>query len=155
MHQKQHETSLSCSKWINERSDLEISSSPDSSKCHCERKSDPFLPENRIPLPSYVCGKSEIDEDYNSHMFCSVSPPTSGRRRNERERQRVRSVNEGYERLRRYLPQCEEEDFGRYKKCQRRRYSKVDVLRSAILYIQHLQDILAESSNIHICMDKK
>jgi achaete-scute complex protein len=79
--------------------------------------------------------------------------PTNGRRRNERERQRVRSVNEGFERLRRYVPmshQCQDASecvvatVSRVRKCQRRRCSKVDVLRAAILYIRHLEGLLDE-----------
>lgn len=53
-------------------------------------------------------------------------------KRNERERQRVRCVNEGYARLREHLPQ-EFED---------KRLSKVETLRAAISYIKHLQDLL-------------
>ncbi|MBN3295647.1 ASCL4 protein, partial [Amia calva] len=58
--------------------------------------------------------------------------PTFIRKRNERERQRVRCVNEGYARLRQHLPQ-EFED---------KRLSKVETLRAAISYIRHLQDLL-------------
>lgn len=58
--------------------------------------------------------------------------PTFIRKRNERERQRVRCVNEGYARLREHLPQ-EFED---------KRLSKVETLRAAINYINHLQGLL-------------
>ncbi|KAK7130306.1 hypothetical protein R3I93_019818 [Phoxinus phoxinus] len=60
------------------------------------------------------------------------SEPAFIHRRNERERQRVRCVNEGYARLREHLPQ-EFED---------KRLSKVETLRAAISYIKHLQDLL-------------
>uniref|UniRef100_A0A8C2H441 BHLH domain-containing protein n=1 Tax=Cyprinus carpio TaxID=7962 RepID=A0A8C2H441_CYPCA len=63
-------------------------------------------------------------------------------KRNERERQRVRCVNEGYARLREHLPQ-EFED---------KRLSKVETLRAAINYIKHLQNLLEVSlpqENIH------
>ncbi|XP_051544745.1 achaete-scute homolog 5 [Myxocyprinus asiaticus] len=56
-------------------------------------------------------------------------------KRNERERQRVRCVNEGYARLREHLPQ-EFED---------KRLSKVETLRAAISYIKHLQSHLEVS----------
>uniref|UniRef100_A0A8C2EDR8 BHLH domain-containing protein n=1 Tax=Cyprinus carpio TaxID=7962 RepID=A0A8C2EDR8_CYPCA len=56
-------------------------------------------------------------------------------KRNERERQRVRCVNEGYARLREHLPQ-EFED---------KRLSKVETLRAAINYIKHLQHLLEVS----------
>ncbi|XP_028661569.1 achaete-scute homolog 4-like [Erpetoichthys calabaricus] len=58
--------------------------------------------------------------------------PAFIRKRNERERQRVRCVNEGYARLREHLPQ-EFED---------KRLSKVETLRAAINYIKHLQNLL-------------
>lgn len=62
-------------------------------------------------------------------MYCE---PEFIRKRNERERQRVRFVNEGYARLREHLPQ-EFED---------KRLSKVETLRAAISYIKHLQNLL-------------
>ncbi|XP_047431656.1 achaete-scute homolog 4-like [Mugil cephalus] len=58
--------------------------------------------------------------------------PAFIRKRNERERHRVRCVNEGYARLREHLPQ-EFED---------KRLSKVETLRAAIDYIKHLQGLL-------------
>lgn len=62
---------------------------------------------------------------------CSFEPAFV-RKRNERERHRVRCVNQGYARLREHLPQ-ELED---------KRLSKVETLRAAIGYIRHLQDLL-------------
>ncbi|XP_054569127.1 achaete-scute homolog 5 [Eptesicus fuscus] len=53
-------------------------------------------------------------------------------KRNERERHRVRCVNEGYARLRGHLPRALAE----------RRLSKVETLRAAIRYIRHLQELL-------------
>ncbi|XP_040266221.1 achaete-scute homolog 3 [Bufo bufo] len=53
-------------------------------------------------------------------------------KRNERERQRVRCVNEGYARLQRHLPQ----------EYMEKRLSKVQTLRAAIKYISHLQETL-------------
>lgn len=58
--------------------------------------------------------------------------PAFIQKRNERERHRVRCVNEGYARLREHLPQ-EFED---------KRLSKVETLRAAIDYIKHLQSLL-------------
>ncbi|VDK67138.1 unnamed protein product [Litomosoides sigmodontis] len=51
----------------------------------------PFSPEARVPLPC------EIDENYGTTVW----------KRNERERLRVRCVNDGYERLRDHLPLTE------------------------------------------------
>lgn len=58
--------------------------------------------------------------------------PAFIQKRNERERQRVRCVNEGYARLRGHLPGALGE----------RRLSKVETLRAAIRYIRHLQELL-------------
>ena len=62
----------------------------------------------------------------------SGRPAGSGARRNERERNRVRLVNAGFDRLRDHVPQ------GR----RNRKLSKVDTLRAAVEYIGHLQAIL-------------
>ncbi|XP_038130500.1 achaete-scute homolog 4 isoform X1 [Cyprinodon tularosa] len=58
--------------------------------------------------------------------------PAFIQKRNERERHRVRCVNEGYARLREHLPR----DF------EDKRLSKVETLRAAIDYIKHLQGLL-------------
>ncbi|EPY77444.1 Achaete-scute-like protein 4 [Camelus dromedarius] len=58
--------------------------------------------------------------------------PAFLRKRNERERQRVRCVNEGYARLRDHLP----------RELAAKRLSKVETLRAAIGYIKHLQELL-------------
>ncbi|KAM6216463.1 achaete-scute homolog 4 [Rhynchocyon petersi] len=58
--------------------------------------------------------------------------PAFLRKRNERERQRVRCVNEGYARLRDHLP----------RELGDKRLSKVETLRAAIGYIKHLQELL-------------
>ncbi|NWV52247.1 ASCL4 protein, partial [Daphoenositta chrysoptera] len=73
-----------------------------------------------VPFPGYV-----------GICDCSFEPAFI-RKRNERERQRVRCVNEGYARLRERLP---EEFAGR-------RLSKAETLRAAISYIKHLQSLL-------------
>ncbi|XP_057583231.1 achaete-scute homolog 5 [Hippopotamus amphibius kiboko] len=59
--------------------------------------------------------------------------PAFIQKRNERERQRVRCVNEGYARLRGHLPGGLAE----------KRLSKVETLRAAIRYIKHLQELLS------------
>ncbi|XP_058481805.1 achaete-scute homolog 4 [Solea solea] len=71
---------------------------------------------------------------YHGHFgVCDYSfEPAFIRKRNERERHRVRCVNEGYARLREHLP----EEF------EDKRLSKVETLRAAIDYIKHLQSLL-------------
>ncbi|XP_056311156.1 achaete-scute homolog 3 [Danio aesculapii] len=66
------------------------------------------------------------------HGNFSALEPAFINKRNERERQRVRCVNQGYARLRQHLPQ----DF------EDKRLSKVETLRAAIGYIKHLQNLL-------------
>ncbi|NWX83724.1 ASCL4 protein, partial [Nothoprocta ornata] len=73
-----------------------------------------------VPFPGYV--------GFYDYSF----EPAFIRKRNERERQRVRCVNEGYTRLREHLP----------KEFAERRLSKVETLRAAIGYIKHLQGLL-------------
>ncbi|XP_043572226.1 achaete-scute homolog 5-like [Chiloscyllium plagiosum] len=62
--------------------------------------------------------------------------PAFIQKRNERERQRVKCVNEGYARLRDHLPGPLSE----------KRLSKVETLRAAIRYIKYLQDLLSQSA---------
>ncbi|XP_010004085.1 PREDICTED: achaete-scute homolog 4 [Chaetura pelagica] len=73
-----------------------------------------------IPFPGYV------------GIYDYSFEPAFIRKRNERERQRVRCVNEGYTRLREHLP----------KEFADKRLSKVETLRAAISYIKHLQSLL-------------
>ncbi|XP_043923924.1 achaete-scute homolog 3 [Protopterus annectens] len=65
----------------------------------------------------------------NYSYYCE---PAFIRKRNERERQRVKCVNEGYDKLRHHLP----------KEYVEKRLSKVETLRAAIKYIKHLQSVL-------------
>lgn len=70
---------------------------------------------------------------YPNYRRCDYAyGPAFIRKRNERERQRVKCVNEGYARLRRHLP----EDY------LEKRLSKVETLRAAIKYISYLQSLL-------------
>ncbi|XP_039604261.1 achaete-scute homolog 3-like [Polypterus senegalus] len=84
---------------------------------------------------------------YENAFFYPVSAPNFGhydsqhepafiRKRNERERQRVKFVNEGYEKLRQHLPQ----------EYAQKRLSKVETLRAAIKHIKHLQACLRVES---------
>ena len=89
-------------------------------------KKDPFSPNCRIPLPGL----------YGNNTFFDST--TFIRRRNERERARVRNVNDGFERLRQHLPLS--------PNLKDKRLSKVETLRFAITYIHHLQSLLASDN---------
>ncbi|KAL7077011.1 hypothetical protein ACQ4LE_003768 [Meloidogyne hapla] len=83
----------------------------------------PFSEEAKIPLPH------ELNE-LSTHG-------TTVWKRNERERIRVREVNNGYTNLKSKLPLTEND----------RRLSKVDTLRLAIAYIHHLENLINEGVN--------
>ncbi|CAJ0576400.1 unnamed protein product, partial [Mesorhabditis spiculigera] len=89
---------------------------------------DPFDPAAVVPLPS------QLEDQFGPFT-------TSVWKRNERERFRVRCVNDGYQKLRRHLPVAEDE----------KRLSKVDTLRLAIRYIRHLSEIVRNEMHLHHC----
>ena len=100
-------------------------------------------PAQRTPIDNWVITNMN---PYNSGINFSVltypylhdclGEPGFIRKRNERERMRVRNVNEGYARLRDHLPLEPNE----------KRLSKVETLRGAISYIKLLQELLDKSS---------
>jgi helix-loop-helix protein 6 len=100
---------------------------PKSDQSRVENSKDPFRPECKIPLPGML----------NEYNF--LDHKTFVRRRNERERTRVRNVNEGFERLRQHLPLSQD--------VKEKRFSKVETLRVAINYIKHLQKLLESKLN--------
>ncbi|GIY69253.1 BHLH domain-containing protein [Caerostris darwini] len=96
---------------------------------------DPFSVHCRIPVPADLVPASNYQLWLESSFMC---------RRNERERQRVRSVNDGFSRLRNHLPRNAQ---------IKRRQSKVDTLKHAINYIKQLQTLLdnkSKTENSHI-----
>ena len=99
--------------------------SPNLSTEESENENDPFSQRYRIPVP----GLMPISR---YHLWLETSFMC---RRNERERQRVRNVNDGFSRLRNHLPRT----FN-----MRRRQSKVETLQHAIKYIKHLQSLLED-----------
>ncbi len=66
----------------------------------------------------------------------AIAPPQPAKvaRRNARERNRVKQVNNGFEMLREHIPGCEQD----------KKMSKVDTLRHAVEYIRNLQKMLTE-----------
>ncbi|XP_061618051.1 achaete-scute homolog 4 [Phyllopteryx taeniolatus] len=85
------------------------------------------------PSPKFPDGGLRYYPCPGSVSVCEYSlEPAFIRKRNERERHRVRCVNEGYARLRERLP----------RELDDKRLSKVETLRAAIDYIKHLQGLL-------------
>lgn len=105
---------------------------------HTSHQGEPLSP---FPLPNYIDPRyagsfmNPYGHGYlplpNPYGFYDLEPSFI-RRRNERERERVRNVNEGYARLREHLPSENSE----------KRMSKVETLRLAIKYIKELQEVL-------------
>lgn len=81
---------------------------------------------------------SNYESGYNvlpyPYLHDYLGEPGFIRKRNERERMRVRNVNEGYARLRDHLP----------LKPTEKRLSKVETLRGAIEYIRLLETLLKD-----------
>ncbi|XP_013772256.1 achaete-scute homolog 1-like [Limulus polyphemus] len=74
-----------------------------------------------------------------SQLGCS-SPqarPATVSRRNERERNRVKLVNLGFDTLKQHVPNG----------TKNKKMSKVETLRAAVLYIKQLQELLTEQEN--------
>lgn len=74
----------------------------------------------------------------------SQQPPIAVARRNARERNRVKQVNNGFAVLRQHIPSsiATDTDNGRNKKL-----SKVETLKMAVEYIRRLEDLLSLSSS--------
>ena len=74
------------------------------------------------------------------HNILPRPQPAAVARRNERERNRVKMVNMGFETLREHVPSGK----------KNKKMSKVDTLRAAVDYIKQLQEILtSESENVN------
>ncbi|MEE6498711.1 hypothetical protein FKM82_003211 [Ascaphus truei] len=114
-------------------------------KFHLYPEASRFSYSEDLALLSFAADQPVLEHYYNDPYNIPFQPtclkfghhegsygPSYIRKRNERERQRVKCVNEGYAKLRRQLPP---EYLGR-------RLSKVQTLRAAIKYIKHLQDVL-------------
>lgn len=112
----------------NEDSVAISSPSPPLSSTSSSSSKDPFRPECRIPLPGML-----------DDVYVGLDNRTIVRRRNERERTRVRNVNEGFERLRQHLPSMRNQ--------KEKRLSKVETLREAINYIRYLQNQLSKEDS--------
>ncbi|GMT14307.1 hypothetical protein PFISCL1PPCAC_5604 [Pristionchus fissidentatus] len=89
---------------------------------------NPFDPKASVPLPH------QLDDQFGPFT-------TSVWKRNERERYRVRCVNEGYETLRHHLPLADGD----------KRISKVDTLRLAVRYVRHLEAVLQYPEHVLRC----
>ena len=72
----------------------------------------------------------------NCHSVVATMDPVAVARRNERERNRVKQVNDGFNELRKKIPYIPE----------KKKFSKVEILRFAMTYIKELQGLIEETS---------
>lgn len=86
---------------------------------------------NRTDSQSKLSGRSR-KRTYANLAF--QMEPNAVARRNERERNRVRMVNDGFSSLRQHIPYFPE----------KKKLSKVETLRCAVAYIKHLQQLIEE-----------
>lgn len=107
-----------------------------------ERQKDEIITQDHIHTNRSSCTPSKSILA-RSRLKESLQKPPKGtssfiHKRNERERERVRCVNEGYADLRQKLP---------LKFKNEKKISKVETLRYAITYIKHLQNLLNQSDS--------
>ncbi|XP_072687652.1 achaete-scute homolog 5 [Canis lupus baileyi] len=136
-----------CGALVERRPRAPPSRAPPPAEPPARRAPPPAEPLGRVPLllcPGAEPRCYEAYEAYAAVLPCVPFPGALGgydypfepafiQKRNERERQRVRCVNEGYARLRGHLPGALAE----------KRLSKVETLRAAIRYIKYLQELLS------------
>ncbi|KAI1301205.1 Helix-loop-helix protein 6 [Halotydeus destructor] len=90
----------------------------------------------RLKLPLWITNPVLFHSKGYSYRNRNGYDNTFIRRRNERERARVRNVNDAFDLLRRHLPLTPAQ--------REKRMSKVDTLRLAINYIYDLQQLLMQ-----------
>ncbi|XP_055371075.1 achaete-scute complex protein T3-like [Condylostylus longicornis] len=83
-----------------------------------------------------------------ANMPYGTELPPSVARRNARERNRVKQVNNGYANLRQHIPQTIINALTNGGRGASKKLSKVDTLRLAVEYIRRLQDVLLIDDNI-------
>ncbi|CAH1798151.1 unnamed protein product [Owenia fusiformis] len=82
--------------------------------------------------------------DFNKYNLPKPAPQQVARR-NERERNRVKLVNLGFNTLREHVPEGQ----------KNKKMSKVETLRSAVEYIKHLQELLDENDAINAAFNSQ
>lgn len=138
------------------------SASPTSSSGYCSPLSSPNSLDSQLDSPSSTssvssqsttgsmdCAKTSAKPSCTSQKnakhkakcqtpHCIKQEHVSILRRNERERNRVKLVSDGFANLRKHVPTLP----------LNKKLSKVETLRTAIEYIRHLQKVLNESNRI-------
>lgn len=90
-----------------------------------------------IPKKKYNYGTMQ----YPSSQTASVA------RRNARERNRVKQVNNGFSNLRQHIPSTVISSITKGSRASAKKLSKVDTLKLAVEYIRRLKDMLEDGEN--------
>lgn len=96
------------------------------------------------------CQTSAINKKkmhFAAHMSPYGAQPASVQRRNARERNRVKQVNNGFANLRQHIPPDVITALTNGGRGASKKLSKVDTLKLAVEYIRRLQDLLDENEN--------
>lgn len=124
------------------------SPSPSSSSSDCSTFDSPATSplnspvSSHSPAPGSDCSSPSSSPTASRHRtrcrtpHCLKKEHASILRRNERERNRVKLVSDGFATLRKHIPTTP----------ANKKLSKVETLRTAIEYIKHLQRVLNESN---------
>lgn len=81
------------------------------------------------------------------HVVSYTAQPASVQRRNARERNRVKQVNNGFANLRQHIPSEVITALTNGGRGASKKLSKVDTLKLAVEYIRRLQDLLDDTEN--------
>ncbi|KAH8244869.1 hypothetical protein KR032_001686 [Drosophila birchii] len=102
--------------------------------------------QNMLPSPSQSQLGPMMKKKYNYNTMPYGEQLPSVARRNARERNRVKQVNNGFVNLRQHLPQSVINSLSSGGRGASKKLSKVDTLRIAVEYIRGLQDMLDDGT---------
>ncbi|XP_076243040.1 achaete-scute complex protein T3 [Calliopsis andreniformis] len=109
------------------------------------------MPANDIKIQQHGCKRSKIYSQTSGPYGTVPHQPASVARRNARERNRVKQVNNGFATLRQHIPQSVAQALGGStagthggSRAGSKKLSKVETLRMAVEYIRSLQRLLEE-----------
>lgn len=109
------------------------------------------MPTNDIKIQQHGCKRSKIYSQATGPYGTVPHQPASVARRNARERNRVKQVNNGFATLRQHIPQSVAQALGGStagthggSRAGSKKLSKVETLRMAVEYIRSLQRLLEE-----------
>lgn len=103
-------------------------------------------PDHRTPMGMHNI-KTTMSKCKKMKGYINQPQPVSVARRNARERNRVKQVNNGFANLRQHIPQHVIEALSHGGRGASKKLSKVDTLKLAVEYIRRLQDLIVETDS--------